>query len=203
MVFPYYLFVVVVFLFSLPFQLLIALSVFLCSGTPVFFGQKRIGKDGKPFVLYKFRTMVRGSEKKNRALTSINEADGPVFKIFNDPRFTGIGKLLSHTGCDELPQLYNILRGEMAFIGPRPLPVGEAAKLKPWQRKREAVKPGIVSPWILEGYHHKSFDEWMKSDIRYMENKGFIYDCGVALRMVPYIGKLLGDELYGLVRPRV
>ena len=120
--------------------------------------------------------MVVGAEKKQRGLIKKNEAQGPVFKIHNDPRFTPFGRFLSHTGLDELPQLINVFRGKMSIIGPRPLPVLEAKHLKPWQQERHKVKPGIISPWVLNGYHSNSFDEWMKSDIAYAYNKSLTGD---------------------------
>ncbi|MCX8009369.1 MAG: sugar transferase [Patescibacteria group bacterium] len=100
-----------------------------------------------------------------------NEADGPVFKIHNDPRLTKFGAFLYHTGLDEIPQLFNVLFGTMAIIGPRPLPVEEARKLKPWQKQRECVLPGIISPWILDGYHKNTFNEWMESNIEYTQKQ--------------------------------
>jgi len=145
----YYVLIMVLFLVTLPLQVAIGLLVYMGSGWPVLFRQKRIGKDGKAFVLFKFRTMVPGADKNQARLRTLNEATGAVFKMRNDPRYTNIGKFLSHTGLDELPQLYNILRGDMVFFGPRPLPVYEEKKLKPWMREREAVLPGIISPAIL------------------------------------------------------
>jgi lipopolysaccharide/colanic/teichoic acid biosynthesis glycosyltransferase len=137
---------------------------------PVFFRQKRIGLDGKTFILNKFRTMKVDSENQRSKYLKLNEADGPVFKIYNDPRFTGIGKILSRTGMDELPQLINILKGEMSLVGPRPLPVNEARKLSKSQKIREQVRPGIVSTWVTNGSHKLNFRQWMKLDREYVEN---------------------------------
>ena len=142
----YLLAVVAIFLLSLPVQVIIVVLIMLTSGFPIIFRQRRMGKKGQPFVMYKFRTMVRDAEKAKRNYVSLNESVGPVFKIHNDPRFTLIGKILSHTGFDELPQLFNVLRGDMALIGPRPLPVSEAKKLKPWMHARQQIRPGIISP---------------------------------------------------------
>ncbi|MBI5449694.1 sugar transferase [Candidatus Gottesmanbacteria bacterium] len=161
--------------------------------------QRRIGKNGKPFTMYKFRTMITGADAMQKKLSPYNEADGPVFKIRNDPRFTSIGKFLSHTGLDELPQLINVLRGEMAIIGPRPLPLAEAAKLTPWQKKRHRVKPGIISPWILEGYHAKSFDAWMKSDIEYIETKHVWKDMELGIRGCILLAKLFLREVASIL----
>jgi lipopolysaccharide/colanic/teichoic acid biosynthesis glycosyltransferase len=172
-----FLFLVLLIIVLLPVYLILSLLVLLFSGYPVFYSQYRIGMNGKKFKIYKFRTMVDKAEKDQQKLKHLNEADGPVFKIRNDPRLTGIGKFLSHSGLDELPQLFNVLKGDMCLVGPRPLPVDEAKKIKVKYRiKRESVKPGMLSPWILNGYHRLSFDDWMESDISYIENKSFPYD---------------------------
>ena len=191
----YLIFLLIFFVGTFPFQILIGVSIALSSGFPIFFLQKRMGKDGKPFVMYKFRTMKVGAENLQKQLQKRNEADGPVFKIHNDPRFTSIGRFLGHTGLDELPQLWNILRGEMALIGPRPLPIDEANKLTRWQKKRHSIKPGIISPWILDGYHSKSFSAWMKSDILYIQKKSIWYDIELCVKMIPYIFRLIIREL--------
>ncbi|OGU58100.1 MAG: hypothetical protein A2V66_11405, partial [Ignavibacteria bacterium RBG_13_36_8] len=167
----YYIFIILFFLLSLPLGLIIAMTIAVTSGFPVIFRQKRVGKGGKTFVMYKFRTMVPNAEALKAKYMHLNTANPPAFKIPDDPRYTKIGKFLSHTGLDELPQLFNVLKGEMALIGPRPLPVQEAVKLKSWQKEREKIKPGIISPWILNGYHKNSFDDWMKSDIEYAGKK--------------------------------
>lgn len=139
--------------------------------------------------------MRRGAEKEQKTLVPQNEANGPVFKIFNDPRHTVIGKILAHTGLDELPQLYNVLRGDMALFGPRPLPVSEEAKLKVWQKKRHAIKPGIISPWVLNGYHTQPFDVWIKSDIAYIKAKNWSYDAKLALRTLKLLIRLIKREI--------
>ncbi len=181
----------------LPLILVIAIINIGLSGFPVFYKQKRMGLEGKPFTLYKFRTMHAGAEKLQKNYRKFNEAVGPIFKIRNDPRFTSFGKFLSHTGLDELPQLLNVLKGGMALIGPRPLPVDEAKKLKSWQKKRSDIKPGIISPWIIDGYHSRSFDEWMRSDIDYVKAKSFSYDLKLTLRTAQLMLKLLFLELGG------
>ena len=167
-------------LLLIPLYGMLALFVVLDSGFPIFYRQKRQGQGVKSFFMIKFRTMRRDAEAVQKKLFHLNEANGPVFKIRDDPRYTRIGKVLAHSGLDEVPQLWNVLRGDMALIGPRPLPVVEAAKLKPWQHERNAGKPGIISPWIIEGYHSQSFDTWMKSDIAYLKRKSFLYDMQLA-----------------------
>lgn len=139
--------------------------------------------------------MKRNADRLQGSYKKFNEADGPVFKIHNDPRFTPFGKFLSHTGLDELPQLWNVLIGNMSLIGPRPLPVAEAKKLKTWQKARHAIKPGIISPWVFEGYHQRSFDEWMKSDIAYAKNKSFFVDGELFFKSIVFITRLLWREI--------
>lgn len=190
------LFVFFLIVITLPFQLLIIVFIFISSGSPIFYRQLRLGKAGKKFKLYKFRTMVREADKLQQRFASKNEANGPVFKIRNDPRFTKIGKFLSHTGLDELPQLFNVLNGDMALIGPRPLPINEAKKLKLWMRQREKIKPGIISPWILEGYHRRSFDEWMKSDVVYAGQKSLTTDISLTIRTIGFLLGLFWREIF-------
>lgn len=198
----YKIFVIVLVLLLLPLGVVLALLIFLTSGPPVFYLQRRIGKNNKPFILYKFRTMAVGAEKQQAKLERLNEANGPVFKIRDDPRFTKLGKFLSHTGLDELPQLVNIFKGEMALVGPRPLPVVEAAKLKPWQKKRHAILPGLISPWILEGYHAKPFDAWMKSDIKYIQEKNIWYDAGLIFRTGLLLTRVINQKAMDIIASR-
>ncbi|MEK7592347.1 MAG: sugar transferase [Patescibacteria group bacterium] len=185
-------FVLLLFIVMLPLMIFFGALIFLFSGWPIFFPQKRVGKDGNVFTMIKFRTMILKAHAKQSHYSYLNEADGPVFKIRNDPRFTSIGRFVSHIGLDELPQLINVLKGEMALIGPRPLPVEEEKKLKPWMRKREKILPGIISPWVLDGYHTKSFDEWMRSDSEYAKTKSFQKDLILGIRAVGYMMKLIG-----------
>ena len=199
----YFYFVVLIALVvaTLPLQLGIALCILLTSGTPALFTQKRTGKDGKPFRLYKFRTMIAGAEKMQTKYQTMNEAHGPVFKIRDDPRFTPFGKFLSRTGLDELPQLFNVLKGEMALIGPRPLPVSEARKLIVWQKERQKILPGIISPWVLDGYHANSFVSWMKNDIAYSKQKNIFTDIVLFFQTILFIRKLLMRELIRYILP--
>ena len=165
-------------IFTWPIFILIGLLILLFGGGwPVVFQQERVGKDGRVFKIWKFRTMVKGAEKLKEKYQFLNEASGPVFKIRDDPRFTKIGKFLAHSGLDELLQLVNVLKGEMAFIGPRPLPVGEDRRIpKKYRKTRHSVLPGIISPWIFIGYHKISFTKWMESDIKYVKEKSFWRD---------------------------
>lgn len=186
----YMIFIVILCLILSPVIVLVGLCTVIASGYPIIYSQKRIGRNGKPFTMYKFRTMIIGADKKQASLYSINEADGPVFKIRNDPRFTPVGKYFSHMGFDELPQFINVFKGEMSLIGPRPLPVAESAKLTQWQKKRYTINPGIISPWVLDGYHKKTFNEWMKSDIQYVKEKSLVKDIRLFIRSVVYICSL-------------
>lgn len=173
--------------------------ILIFSGRPIFFIQRRIGYKGKIFNIYKFRTMVNGAEKMKKELINKNEADGPVFKIKNDPRLTKIGSFLSHSGLDELPQILNILKGEMVFVGPRPLPVDESKKIeKTYKRIRESVLPGLISPWILDGYHKITFEDWMKSDLSYVKTKSFLGDFTLIHKGFFLMWKLLKAEILNL-----
>jgi lipopolysaccharide/colanic/teichoic acid biosynthesis glycosyltransferase len=147
------------------------LLVKLTSRGPFIFNQKRWGKNKKPFFMYKIRTMIENAEELKPKLNNQNEANGPVFKIRHDPRYTRIGKILSHSGIDEILQLINIVKGEMAFVGPRPLPIDEAKKVPEKYNKRFSVLPGITSLWVVNGAHNLTFDQWMQSDIDYINQK--------------------------------
>ncbi len=194
--------ILLLFLVTLPMGAAIALIIFLSSGPPVLFVQKRVGKNGKPLLMYKFRTMQRDAETKKWEYMSLNESDGPAFKIRNDPRFTGIGKFLSHSGLDELPQLFNVLKGDMALIGPRPLPPSEVKKLASWMKKRHAILPGIISPAVLTGRYHENFTQWMKSDVRYAETKNMYQDAAILVRCVPFLLGLVRKEIVGHIRDK-
>lgn len=176
-------------------MIIIGAVILIFTGRPILYRQKRTGLYGQTFTLLKFRTMTVQADKVKNKLSPLNEANGPTFKIYNDPRYTSVGKFLSHTGLDELPQLFNILRGDMSLIGPRPLPVQEASKLKKWHLQRHIVKPGIVSPWIFEGYHNSSFDKWMRSDVAYAKNKNVLTDSLLMVKTAHFFILLVGKEI--------
>lgn len=139
--------------------------------------------------------MVIKAEYIKKRIINQNEANGPVFKIYNDPRFTKIGGFFCHTGLDELPQLWNIIKGDMLFIGPRPLPIDEAKQIKePDKNIRQSVLPGIISPWVLNGYHNLSFNEWMKLDNKYIKNKSFLFDCKIFIKGILLVITLIKQE---------
>ena len=154
-----------------PVLVLISLIIKATSKGPVFFKQKRVGLRGRTFYMYKFRTMVANAEQLQKDLMAANEADGPVFKIKNDPRITKIGKFLRKTGLDELPQFFNVLIGDMSLVGPRPPIPSEVKQYERWQLRRLSMKPGITCTWqIKPNRNNISFEEWMKMDLQYIDN---------------------------------
>ncbi|RKY84313.1 sugar transferase [candidate division KSB1 bacterium] len=157
-------------LISAPLFLLIAIGIKLSSKGPVLFKQKRCGINGRQFTLYKFRTMIVGAEIRKRELERQNEMKGPVFKLKRDPRVFPFGRILRKTSLDELPQLINVLKGDMSIVGPRPpLPV-EVEMYEIWQRRRLSLKPGITCIWQVSGRNMVDFDEWMEMDLKYIDN---------------------------------
>ncbi len=177
-------------LFS-PLFLILFFLVKLTSRGPFIFKQKRLGKDKKPFFIYKIRTMVVGAENLKSKIQNLNEADGPVFKIHDDPRYTKIGKWLAHMGLDELSQLINIIKGEMSFVGPRPLPVEEANKVPKKYEGRFSVLPGLSSLWVIKGTDHSNFGKWMELDLEYIKNKSFWYDFMIVVKTIWLLIKLM------------
>lgn len=170
-----------------PLLLLVAALIKLASPGPVFFRQWRAGLAGKPFLICKFRSMTVDAEAQRNLLASCNEQDGPAFKIRNDPRVTWIGRLLRKTSVDELPQLWNVLRGEMSLVGPRPLPVHEAAACSPWHRRRLDVTPGMTCFWQVRGRSRVTFVEWMRMDLQYVRNRSWRTDLFLLLATVPAV----------------
>ncbi len=149
---------------------------------PVFFHQRRCGKDGREFWMVKFRTMVAGAERLQRGLSSRNDVDGPVFKIFDDPRVTRVGRLLRKASLDELPQLVNVLKGEMSLVGPRPLAASEMRYSPTWTDFRLRVKPGLTGLWQLRGRSRPGFHEWIRCDIEYVKRQSFLLDMEILLK---------------------
>jgi len=174
-----------------PLLLILFLIIKLTSSGPFIFKQKRWGRDKKAFTIYKIRTMVVDAENQRSKIKDQNEADGPAFKIHNDPRYTKFGQILAHAGLDELPQLINIIKGEMAFIGPRPLPVEEARQVQKKYQTRFSVLPGLSSLWVVEGTDHLDFDRWMKLDLEYIKNKSLWYDFIIIIKTVWLLIKLI------------
>jgi exopolysaccharide biosynthesis polyprenyl glycosylphosphotransferase len=168
-----------------PLIIVIATVIKIGSKGPVFFKQERIGLRGRKFRLYKFRTMVFDAEKQFINMKAMNEADGPVFKIKYDPRITRVGRFLRKTGLDELLQFYNVIRGEMSLIGPRPPLEEEVRQYERWQLRKLSVKPGITCSWqIVPNRHDVSFESWMKMDLQYIDNWNLSRDLGLFLKTV-------------------
>ena len=160
------------------------------SGGSVFFIQERLGINKRRVRLYKFRTMVSDAEQRLSELEHLNEASGPVFKIKNDPRITRIRKVLRKTSIDELPQLINVLKGDMSFVGPRPLPVRDYNGFdEDWHRRRFSVRPGITCLWQVNGRSGVSFDHWMELDMKYIDEWSLWLDLKILAQTVPAVLK--------------
>ena len=187
-------FVALVFL-SLVF-LIIAIAIKLTTHGPVFFRQERSGLSGAPFTLYKFRTMVTNAEQFKHELEAMNEMTGPVFKVTNDPRVTPIGKFLRKYSLDELPQLWNVLRGEMSLVGPRPLPVDEVKRFENLaHRRRLSVKPGLTCLWQISGRNQISdFKEWVRLDLEYIDNWSLWLDLKILIFTIPVVVRGTGAK---------
>lgn len=175
--------------------LLLAVVISLDSpGASPIFSQLRVGKDGAPFRLYKFRTMYPNAEREFAALLNRNEMDGPVFKIKNDPRITRVGRFLRRSGLDELPQLWNVLRGDMSLVGPRPALPRETAQYGPYERQRLAVRPGITCTWQIQPDRNSlSFETWMALDMRYLQEMSFRTDWKILFATVKAVLRMDGQ----------
>ena len=171
----------------MPMMLIVAILIKLTSPGPVFFSQNRVGMNQRQFRLYKFRSMVADAEARKLELQHLNERDGPAFKIENDPRTTAVGRFIRKMSIDELPQLLNVLSGEMSLVGPRP-PLPEEVKRYEWLfRKRLSVKPGITCIWQISGRNSVSFEDWMEMDHQYIENWSLWLDLKILLKTVPAV----------------
>ncbi len=169
-------------LLSLPIMLVIVVGIKLSSKGPVIFKQERCGLNGRRFLVYKFRTMIVGAEMHKKELKRHNEMQGPVFKIKHDPRIYPFGHFLRKTSLDELPQLFNVLKGDMSIVGPRPpLPV-EVDMYEVWQRRRLSLKPGITCIWQVSGRNMIDFDRWMEMDLEYIDNWSLLLDFRIMLK---------------------
>jgi exopolysaccharide biosynthesis polyprenyl glycosylphosphotransferase len=171
-----------------PLLLLVGLAIKVTSPGPIFFLQERVGFNKRRFKIFKFRTMVPNAENLMSLLEQHNEASGPVFKMKNDPRITPIGKFLRKSSIDELPQLLNVLNGDMSLVGPRPLPVRDYEGFnEDWQRRRFSVKPGITCLWQVHGRSGISFDQWMLLDLQYMDEWSLWLDLKILAKTVPAV----------------
>jgi exopolysaccharide biosynthesis polyprenyl glycosylphosphotransferase len=165
-----------------------AIAIKLTSAGPVFFLQERIGRNKRRFKIIKLRTMVPNAEQLMPSLESRNEVSGPVFKMKDDPRVTPVGRLLRRNSIDELPQLFNVLKGDMSLVGPRPLPVRDYEGFnEDWQRRRFSVRPGITCLWQVNGRSGVSFDQWMRLDLQYMDEWSLWLDLKILAKTVPAV----------------
>jgi lipopolysaccharide/colanic/teichoic acid biosynthesis glycosyltransferase len=170
-----------------PIVLLAAIAVLVTSRGPAFYKSTRLGKNGRPFTFYKLRSMYVGADAERARLMHLNEVDGPVFKLRRDPRVTRVGQWLRSTSIDELPQLLNVLRGDMSLVGPRPPLPEEADKYEAWQRCRLDVKPGITCLWQVSGRSRLSFEEWMRLDLEYIRRQSLATDLWILVRTIPAV----------------
>ena len=167
-----------------PVLLIVSLLIWLEDRGSVIFCQERNGLNNQVFRMYKFRSMVSNADKLRAAMEKYNELDGPAFKMKDDPRITRIGRFIRKTSIDELPQLWNILRGEMSLVGPRPLPTYETAQCNDYQMQRLLVKPGLTCYWQISGRSDISFDEWIELDLKYIREASVMTDLKILLKTV-------------------
>jgi len=170
-----------------PLFLAIVALVRLSSPGPVIYRQMRIGLGGLPFVMYKFRTMHVGADSSKDKLLDLNERRGPAFKMRWDPRVTPLGRVLRRWSLDELPQLFNVLKGDMSLVGPRPLPVKEARLVRPWHRRRHDAAPGITGLWQVLARDDPDFDRWVRLDIEYVRRRRPALDLMILIRTIPAV----------------
>ncbi|MGD0139492.1 MAG: sugar transferase [Tepidisphaeraceae bacterium] len=172
---------------TLPVMAVVALAVKVSDRGPVLFRQRRAGLGGKPFTIYKFRTMIVDAEAKKRRLEHKSEQDGPAFKIKHDPRITRVGRFLRETSLDELPQLFNVLLGDMTLVGPRPLPLEESNRCATWHRRRLDVTPGLTCIWQVHGRSNVNFTEWIRMDRRYIRSRSLWQDLKLIVMTIPSV----------------
>ncbi len=165
----------------------LALMIRLDSRGPVLYRQTRVGLGGRCFTFYKFRSMYSGSDRKLEELAGLNEQAGPIFKIREDPRITPVGRFLRRSSLDEIPQILNVLKGDMSIVGPRPALPAEVAKYESWQRRRLEAKPGLTCLWQISGRSHIGFDEWMRLDLEYLRTRSMWTDVVILLKTVPAV----------------
>lgn len=166
----------------MPILVIVVILIRIESKGSIIFSQDRVGKDGIVFKMYKFRSMVVNAEVLKKQLTNENERTGPMFKIKNDPRITKVGRIIRKTSIDELPQLVNILKGEMSIVGPRPSLPDEVKEFEGWMLKRLNVKPGLTCYWQVAGRNDIEFNEWMELDVKYVKERDFLIDVKLILK---------------------
>ncbi len=170
-----------------PLMIVVAVLVKITSRGPILFKQERVGRHGRPFNMLKFRSMVENAEQLKKRLIAMNEQTGPVFKMQRDPRITPVGRFIRRYSIDELPQLINVLRGEMSIVGPRPPLPAEVAKYEAWQRRRLSVRPGLTCVWQVSGRNRISFEEWMYLDMQYIDHWSLAQDFQLIAKTVPVV----------------
>ena len=173
--------------FLAPLMGTVAAAIRITSPGPVLFKQTRCGLGGRRFTLYKFRSMINNAEQLKAELHQLNELDGPAFKVRDDPRITAVGRWLRRFSIDELPQLWNILWGDMSFVGPRPAIPAEVDQYEPWQRRRLRMRPGLTCTWVLEGRNHLDFNRWIQLDLAYIDTWSLWLDAKIFLRTIPIV----------------
>ena len=174
-------------LLILPLLPFLILMIMMDSPGPILFKQARVGYRGRPFFCYKFRSMVRNAEARKSELSHLNEATGAAFKIQDDPRITGVGRFIRSSSLDELPQLLNVLKGDMSIVGPRPQIPNEVAEYTPAQARRLLVKPGLTCLWQVSGRSQLDFTEWMALDLAYVRQRSLRFDLWVLSRTIPAV----------------
>ena len=174
-----------------PILLVVGIAIRVESKGPVIFSQERVGKGGEKFKIYKFRSMVANAEELKEKLNSKNEMSGPMFKMKDDPRVTKIGKFIRRTSIDELPQLFNVLKGEMSLVGPRPSLPKEVMRFEDWMMERLEVKPGLTCYWQVSGRNDIDFEDWMKLDVKYVRERSILIDIKLVFKT---FFVLFGDE---------
>lgn len=178
---------VIAIIFLAPLFLVVAVAIKLDSKGGVLYTQPRVTKNGKVFKMYKFRSMCANADEYLKDLQHLNEKDGPVFKIVNDPRVTRVGRFIRKTSIDELPQLFNILKGEMTIVGPRPPLVTEVEQYTPQQKQRLTVKTGLTCYWQISGRSELTFDEWVNLDIKYIQEQNLRTDINIIVKTIPVV----------------
>jgi len=166
---------------------LIAVMIKLDTPGPVFYRQQRVGRRGRVFDFYKFRSMFADADERKKEVEALNEQDGPVFKVRSDPRVTDVGRFLRRSSLDEIPQIFNVVRGEMSIVGPRPPLPSEVLRYQPWHRRRLEVTPGITCLWQISGRSHLSFNEWMRLDMEYIRQRSLRTDMLILLKTIPAV----------------
>ena len=172
---------------AMPVMAVAALAIKVTSKGPALFRQERAGYGGRPFAFYKLRTMIDGADRIKESIAELNEADGPVFKMARDPRVTLVGHILRKTSIDELPQLWNVLRGDMSLVGPRPPTMEETARYESWQRRRLHGMGGLTCLWQVSGRSNIGFLDWMRLDLRYLNHRNFGTDLLLILKTIPAV----------------